>query len=154
MLRWVAIGALLFAVGACAGPPAPPPGPTYSCCASGDIDRIYHPGDTLSIHWIVHGPPAPSGAAPRFELDVRLSGSFGSVEELKSQVVHAGGQAAGPQTVAAAPLHPTGVAGEQPVSTILIPLTAAPGYYNLEFSVAEPGSTFSGGSIIQIAAGS
>jgi hypothetical protein len=119
-----------------------------------DIDRIYHPGETLSIHWIVQGSPAPSGAVPHFELNARLSGSFGSVEELKSQVVHAEGRAAGPQTVAAAPLHPTGVAGEQPVSTILIPLTAAPGYYDLTFSVSEPGDTFSGGSIIQIAAGS
>jgi len=154
MFRWVAVGALLLAIGGCTGSPPSYHGPTYTCCLAADIDRVYHPGDTLSIHWIVQGTPAPSGAEPHFELNVSLSGSFGSVEELKSQVVQAKGQAAGPQTVAAEPLHPTGVAGEQPVSTILVPLTAAPGYYNLKFSVAEPGSTFSGGSIIQIAAGS
>jgi len=79
-------------------------------------------------------------------LNAHLDGPFGSVADLKSG-------AAGPQTVAAASVRPTGVAGEQPVSTILIPLTAQPGYYDLVTSVGEPGSTFSGGSVIQIAAG-
>jgi hypothetical protein len=156
MFRWVAVGALLLSVGGCAGPRVETTyqGPTYTCCVAADIDRIYHPGDTLTIHWIVQGSPAPSGAVLRFELNAHLDGPFGSVEELKSQVVHAKGQAAGPQTVAAAPVRPTGAAGEQPVSTIPIPLTAEPGYYNLETSVGAAGSTFSGGSIIQIAAGS
>ena len=149
MFRWVAVGALLLSVGACTGPPLGPTyqGPTYTCCVAADINQIYHPGDTLSIHWIVQGSPAPSGAVLRFELNAHLDGPFGSVTELK-------GGAAGKQTVAAAPLRPTGVAGEQPVSTIQIPLTAEPGYYNLVTSVGARGSTFSGASIIQIAAGS
>ena len=148
MLRWVAVGALLSTLAACAGPPlGPTPGLTYSCCAATDIERIYHPGDTLTIHWIVQGTPAPSGAVPQFELNVKLSGAFGSVADLK-------GGAAGSRTVAAAPVHPTGLADEQPVSTILIPLTAGSGYYDLTFSVDEPGASFSGRSIVQIVSGS
>src|SRR5215471_2694907 len=110
MLRWASAGALLFGLGACAGPPPGPTGPTYSCCVAADIERIYHPGDALTIHWIVQGPPAPSGAAHQIELSARLSGAFGNVAELK-------GGAAASQTISAAPLHPTGVAGEQLVST-------------------------------------
>ena len=79
MLRWASAGALLFGLGACAGPPPGPTGPTYSCCVAADIERIYHPGDTLTIHWIVQGPPAPSGAAHQIELSARLSGAFGNV---------------------------------------------------------------------------
>jgi hypothetical protein len=147
MFRWVAVGALLLAIGGCTGSPPSYHGPTYTCCLAADIDRVYHPGDTLSIHWIAQGSPAPSGAEPHFELNAHLDGPFGTVTELK-------GGAAPPHTLAAAPLRPTGVAGEQPVSTIPIPLTAEPGSYDLVTSVAETGSTFSGGSIIQIAAGS
>jgi hypothetical protein len=110
-----------------------------------DIDRVYRPGETLTIHWIVQGRPV-SGAVSTIELHAYLSGPYDSLVGLK-------GGAAAPATFTAAPVRPAGAAGEQPISTVLIPATALPGYYNLMTSIGGSGFTVSGGSVIQVAAG-
>lgn len=50
----------------------------------------------------------------------------------------------------AQPVRPSGQAGEQLVSLIPIPPTAAPGYYTLITSVSDPAGSVSGASIIQV----
>jgi hypothetical protein len=59
---------------------------------------------------------------------------------------------AGDSTFIAEPIRPSGQAGEQPVSFILIPPTAAPGYYNLTTTVIEPPGSHGGASIIHVVA--
>jgi hypothetical protein len=124
-------------------------GPTYTCCAEADVNKLYHPGDTISIHWIVvPSTTAPGGHAPQVELRASLAGSFGTVGDLKQ--ANGGGTVRGDTTYEATPIRPSGQSGEQPVSLIAIPANAAPGYYNLTTSVTRPDFTVSGGAVIQI----
>jgi hypothetical protein len=106
------------------------------------MNRDYHPGDTVTLHWIVE----PAGMSPSdgVELDAHLTGPYPSVAELKHATT------AGPFTFAAKPLHPTGHAGEAPVSDIAIPAAAPTGYYDLVVSIIEPGGSTSAGSVIQV----
>jgi hypothetical protein len=133
------------------GPSTPVPnGPTYTCCATGDIDRDYRAGETLTLHWIVV-PGQPGGAPPNVELNAWLSGPYSSVTELKSAEADMSG-APGSFMVKAEPVRPSGAAGEQPISRIAIPPTTAAGYYNLVTSIGEPGSSVTGATIIRIVA--
>lgn len=151
--RALLIACLVPALASCdvGGPSTPAAqGPTYTCCATGDIDRDYRAGETLTLHWIVV-PGQPGGAPPNVELNVWLSGPYSSVTELKSAGADASGGPGG-FMFKAEPVRPSGAAGEQPVSLIAIPPTAAPGYYNLVTSIGEPGSSVSGASVIRIVA--
>jgi hypothetical protein len=125
-------------------------GPTYSCCAASDIERDYRAGETLTLHWIVV-PGQPDGPTPNVELNAWLSDRYSSVTELKSAEA---GTSRGPGgfMLKAEPVRPSGAPGEQPVSRIAIPPTAAPGYYNLVTSINESGGWVSGASIIRIVA--
>jgi hypothetical protein len=139
-------GCLLAALAACGATPSTPPRTApkqrYTCCDVSDMNRDYHPGDTVTLHWIVD--PAGLGPSDGVELDAHLTGPDPTVAELK----HA--TAAGKFTFAAEPLHPTGRAGEAPVSDIAIPTGAPTGYYDLVISIIETGGSTSAGSVIQV----
>jgi len=116
-------------------------GPTYTCCDATSMKADYQPGDTLAIHWIVvAGKPSGGGPTRPVELDARLQGPYPTATDLKRAFVDNADPMVG-ATFAAAPVRPSGQAGEQPVSLIPIPPTARP---------AEPGSTASGASIVQV----
>jgi hypothetical protein len=148
--RSASIGCLtLITAAACAvtSPAAAPKGPTYSCCQTADIQREYRPGETLAIHWIVVPGEAGAGTqSQQLELNASLAGPFGKVDELKADDA----ARAAVSTLTAEPVRPSGVAGEQPVSTIAIPSDAAAGFYNLVTSVSEPGGSVSGASVIRV----
>jgi len=61
--RAVPLLCLASALAACAS--APPvvrePGPRYTCCEAGEVDRVYQAGETLTIHWIVDPAARISG---------------------------------------------------------------------------------------------
>lgn len=53
---------------------------SYTCCTAADIDRVYHPGDVLSIHWIVQkGTPTSATQPTHVNLSVRLTGPYADV---------------------------------------------------------------------------
>ena len=125
-------------------------GTSYTCCEAADINRDYQPGDTLAIHWIVIPGSLRSDSPTReLELNARLTGPYSTVSDLKD--ANGGGQdlAAG-SALTAAPVRPSGQPGEQPVSLILIPLTAVPGSYNLTTSVSGSGFSVESGSVIRV----
>jgi hypothetical protein len=148
--RWLVLAIMTFAVTACASPsrPAAPAGLTYTCCDAADINKTYRPGETLKVHWTAQGTPV-AGSALSIELTATLAGPFSSVADLKNSVMMKGAPAV---TLAADTVRPTGALGEQPVSVIVIPGDATPGYYNLATTMVEPGSNVSGGSVIEIIA--
>jgi hypothetical protein len=120
---------------------------TYSCCNEKDIDKQYRPGETFSLHWAVAAQEgSPGSSAP--ELNARLVGPFGDVAELKQNKT---GTTAS-ESFAATPLHPSDSMADRPVSSIVIPVDAQPGYYNLIFSEQRGGSRVEGASIIRIMA--
>jgi len=141
----------VFGLAACSEPATPAPvGPSYSCCEAKDIETVYRPGQTLALHWLV--TPGEVGAPARhLELAARLTGPFGSVDDLKATTSRAG-HAAGRVTFSAATVRPTGEPRERPVSSIAISPEAEPGYYDLISSVTEGGGTVSGETIIQVTA--
>ncbi|MGY4909168.1 hypothetical protein [Micromonospora aurantiaca (nom. illeg.)] len=132
---------LLAACGAEPSETVPPP--TYTCCADLDVDKPYHPGQTLSVQWTVE----PGSTSPQVELTAQLTGPYGTVDDLKAA-------SAGPGlvTFTATPIQPTGTPGERPASTIVIGPDAKPGFYDLVTSVVGDGNAItSGSSIIQVA---
>jgi hypothetical protein len=123
---------------------------TYTCCAARDVDRLYQPGQTLTVEWTVESPDEPGGTAPQVELTARLTGPFATAGDLKAA---AGGAQTGPGlvTFAAAPVRPSGAPDERPVSTIVIGPDAKPGYYDLVTSlVGDNNTASSGGSIVRV----
>jgi hypothetical protein len=116
---------------------------TYSCCSSGDIDAVRHPGETLRLHWLAT-PLAPSATITisTVRLGAGLSGPFASVSVLKA--------ANRPATLKAPVIVTTNQDGGAPVSVIVIPKDAADGYYNLTTTVDQDGGQFTGGSVIKV----
>jgi len=119
---------------------------TYTCCSATDVDTLYHPGQTMSVHWMVEGPATGS---PQVELTASLTGPYPTADELKADD---SGTAAGKVTFTAAPVRPAGTPGEHPVSTIAIGSDARPGYYNLTTSMKQGGATDGGASIVRVVA--
>ncbi len=112
------------------------------------MSRDYQPGQTLAVHWIVvPGKLSTGSSTHQVELNARVTGPFASVSDLKTGVRQ---QPSGDSTFTAEPIRPSGRAGEQLVSFILIPATAAPGYYDLITSVTEPPGSHGGASIIHV----
>ncbi|NES29193.1 hypothetical protein GCE86_18395 [Micromonospora terminaliae] len=123
---------------------------SYRCCEAQDIERPYQPGQTLTVHWTVESPDGPGGGHPQVELTARLTGPFATVSDLKA-ATEANPNAPGPVTFAAAPVRPSGLPDERPVSSVVIGPDARPGYYNLVTSVVDGGNTASGGgSIVRV----
>jgi hypothetical protein len=144
----------LVAVAACAAQPERSDAVaqvTYSCCEAVDVDTPYQPGQTLTIHWTVNRADEPDATRIPVELTARLTGPFATVEALKA-VTDDSQTAPGLITFAAAAVRPSGLPDEQPVSTIAIGSTAAPGYYNLRTSVVglNDGGEDGGASIVKV----
>ncbi|GGM33177.1 hypothetical protein GCM10011608_17090 [Micromonospora sonchi] len=126
---------------------------TYSCCETADIEKLYQPGQTFTLHWIVGVRDASATVPPRVELQASLTGPYATEAELKDAemgVVTVPGLV----TYTAEPVRPAGTPDEQPVSVIPIAPAAKPGYYNLASSMVDGDATASGASIIRIVAGS
>jgi hypothetical protein len=142
------MGCLLPTLASCvtASPAPTATGPTYRCCQAADINRTYHPGQTLTVHWIVVPATGGDGSPGRqVELHASLAGPYATVSGLKA-TPHDNAT----PTFTAPAVHPFGSAGEQPLSLILIPPTAAPGYYNLITSVNDRAGSVGGASVIQV----
>ena len=123
---------------------------SYTCCASADINRVYHPGDVMTVHWIVQNE-APTSATQSVQIDLsgKLSGPYADVSSLRQRET-------GPPSIAAAfstsaaPIVTSDWAGGAPTSRLLIPTTALPGFYNLSTAAKSGGSTAGGASIVRV----
>lgn len=154
-LRGVLIGALLTTVGSCAAVPttSSTTGTFYTCCEEADVTRPYQPGDTLVIHWIpISDDLGQASPPPELELNARLVGPYATVSDLK-QANEDGQYPAAPVTYTAEPVRPSSQPGKRPVSTIMIPPTAVPGFYNLMTSVDGIGFRLEGASVIEVIPG-
>jgi hypothetical protein len=134
---------LASALAACtsAPPVTPEPGPRYTCCEAGELERVYQAGETLTIHWIVNPAARING---EIELNAQMTGPFATANDLKA------GSGGGSQALSAEPIHPTGDVDERPASVIVIPPTARSGLYNLVMSRTEPGAKVSSAHIIRV----
>jgi hypothetical protein len=148
-LRLVTAACIVSALAACT-PAAPAPTPArYTCCDANDVNKIYEPGQTMTVHWTVV-PGQPGAPPPQVTLTASLIGPYASVEDLKAANADVT-TPTGDSALTARPVRPTGQPGEQPVSVIAIPTTAVPGYYHLLTTAAEPGGRVSGGTVIEVA---
>ncbi|MFI7305412.1 hypothetical protein ACIBM8_19540 [Micromonospora aurantiaca] len=119
------------------------PPPAYTCCEDLDVDKPYHPGQTLTVQWTVE----PGSTSSQAELTAQLTGPYGTVDDLKAALA-----VPGLVTFTATPVRPAAGSGERPVSTIVIGPDAKPGFYDLVTSVVGDGNAItSGSSIIQVA---
>ena len=123
----------------------------YTCCSANLGATVWHPGQTIRVTWsAVRETQSPAGSRAGVTLTMVLTGPCGSVGALKSAIAakpsptRPGGRA--PMAVAPA-IRITTRAGGAPVSVLVIPRDAPPGFYNLQFG-AESGSARSGGSTI------
>jgi hypothetical protein len=123
----------------------------YTCCGATDVEKLYEPGETLTVQWTVKAPDGPVVAPPQVELTARLTGPYDTVDKLKTSEADTKA-AAGDVAFAAAPIRPAGTPDERPVSKMVISPAAEPGYYNLITSVRQDHSTSSGASIIRVVA--
>jgi hypothetical protein len=124
---------------------------TYTCCETAEIDKLYEPGETFTLHWMVEVSDEPTTAAPRqVDLKAELTGPFATVEELKAAMESPAGPA-GRATFQAGTVRASGAPDDRPVSTIAIPADAEPGFYNLTTAIVDGDHSTGGMSIVQVA---
>ena len=117
---------------------------TYTCCEASDIQRLWLPGDTLALHWMVAPAGTTSDAtAERITLTAVLSGPYPNVAALK-----AGGS---PRlTLRAAPIGTTDRARANAVSSIVLPMSLPAGFYNLADTIESANGKAGGATVIQV----
>jgi hypothetical protein len=149
--RLIAAGCIVTALASCtpANPAQTATPSRYSCCEADEVGQIYEPGQTMTIRWTVV-PGQPGAPPPQVTLTASLTGPYASVEDLKAAIADVTAPAEG-STLTAEPVRPSGQPGERPVSVIVLPTTAVPGYYRLRTTAAELGGEATGGSVIQVA---
>jgi len=120
---------------------------SYTCCTAADIDRVYHPGDVMSIHWIVqNGMPTSATQPTEVSLSVRLTGPYADISSLKERGVK------GTSSISAAAIVTSDWVGGAPTSRLVIPANASPGFYDLSTGTKSGGMTAGGASIVRVAA--
>ena len=140
---------LLGLLGAACGGAAPPPArvatSSFSCCTREDVERVWQPGETLTLHWIV--TDGPRVAAPHaVKLTATLSGPYADAASLK-------GGGAAPRRLQSVLTTTDERTETPPVSAIVLPPDLAPGLYNLAFAIDFGGGNRMGGaSVVRVGA--
>jgi hypothetical protein len=118
---------------------------TFTCCTTSDIQRAWHPGETVSLHWIVVAAGATADSRPlAITITAVLAGPYANVNGLK-------GGAPVARTLRAAPVNTDDRNPTAPTSTFALPSDLAPGLYNLAFKVDYGGGNSVGGaSVVQV----
>ena len=120
---------------------------TFTCCTASDIQSAWHPGETVSLHWIVVADGATADSRPRsITITAVLAGPYANVNALK-------GGAPTARTLPAAAIHTDDRNPTAPTSTFVLPSDLAPGFYNLAFKVDHGGgNSLAGASVVQVGA--
>lgn len=128
----------------------PPFAFSYTCCNASVVDTIYHPGQTIVVHWS-RTQYSRDGARPTtITLSMGLSGPFATVNSLKHESIGAHPRL-GPITANAASVRIKDNVAGSPVSRIQIPKDATSGYYNMTMKTGTKDLSESGATIIRIA---
>ncbi len=130
--------------GCSSGPPVTYPRYQYTCCDAADVQRVWHPGETLTMHWTATVALTTDSSTGTLTLTATLTGPYADVNSLKA------GSAAS-TTLSAAPLSASNVTPSILVSLIALPAGLAPGFYNLASAVTAPGGQSGGSTIVQVA---
>ena len=120
---------------------------TFTCCTASDIQSAWHPGETVSLHWIVVAAAATPDSRPLpITITAVLAGPFANVNGLK-------GGAPAARTLPAAALKTDDRNSTAPTSTFALPSDLAPGFYRLAFKVEYGGgNSLAGASVVQVGA--
>jgi len=116
---------------------------TYTCCEGSDFQRIWSPGETLTLHWVAAPAGTTAGSGQRITLTAVLTGPYANVDASK-----AGGSSR--VTVQAAPVVTTDRAGADEVSSIVLPIGLPDGFYNLADTIDVSSGKASGASVINV----
>jgi hypothetical protein len=126
------------------GPSVGYPRYQFSCCASLDGQRVWHPDQTMSLQWTQESAgESPDSAQTAVTLTAELAGPFANVDSLK-------GGGADARTIRATPVSTTNGTPGSPVSTVPLPADLTPGYYNLTITDAEGSGRTSSATIVQV----
>ncbi|MDQ6856663.1 MAG: hypothetical protein M3Z57_06275 [Candidatus Dormibacteraeota bacterium] len=118
----------------------------YTCCDAADVVSVWHPGQTLTVHWTAHSVVTTDSTTRTVSLTVALRGPYRDVNSLKQ-----GGDAS--TSLAGAPLTASDGTPSSPVSVIVLPPSLATGFYNLTETVSSTSGSSSGSSVVQVAPG-
>jgi hypothetical protein len=120
---------------------------TFTCCTTSDIQRAWHPGETVSLHWIVVAAGTTTDSRPLpITITAVLAGPYANVNGQKG-----GGHAA--RTLPAAALNTDDRNPTAPTSAFALPSDLGPGFYHLAFKVDYGGGNSLGGaSVVQVGA--
>jgi hypothetical protein len=144
----LAVGLVLVVLVAAAcggGAPAPTPAAatSYTCCLRDDVDRVWQPGETLTLHWTAK-PGTGSGASHVVRLTATLTGPYADVGALK----RGGAAARRLQNTVTTTDERTETA---PVNSIVLPADLPPGLYNLATEIDYgDGNRTGGASIVRV----
>ena len=120
---------------------------SYTCCTTADVDRVYHPGDVMTIHWIVQRGAQTSATQPtQVDLSASLTGPYADVTSLKEHALK------DTASISAAPTVTSDWAGGAPISRLVIPAKAVPGFYDVRTSSKSGGMTAGGHGIVRVVA--
>lgn len=102
---------------------------TFTCCTASDIQSAWHPGETVSLHWIVVAAGATADSRPLpITITAALAGPYANINGLK-------GGAPAARTIPAPALNTDDRNPTAPISTFALPSDLAMGFYNLAFRV-------------------
>lgn len=120
---------------------------TFTCCTASDIQSAWHPGETVTLHWIVVAAGATADSRPLpITITAALAGPYANVNGLK-------GGAPAARTLPAAALNTDDRNPTAPTSTFALPSDLAPGFYNLAFKIDYGGgNSLAGASVVQVGA--
>ena len=118
---------------------------TYTCCAATDVTRVWHPGQTFTLHWFAEPADTTTFGPAHVTLIVVMTGPYQDVTSLKT------GHAAA-LTLRAKPVAESDQTSAAPVSTIALPLDLPSGYYDVAASVESgSGNSIRSDTVIQVA---
>jgi hypothetical protein len=115
----------------------------FTCCDGSDVQRIWHPGETLLLHWSPQSASSTDSATQMLTLTATLRGPYADVDSLKR-----GGMA--PTTLAAASVSATTAMPSSPTSVIVLPADLPPGFYDLTEKVASASGSASGSNVVRV----
>jgi hypothetical protein len=150
MRRMVVGFAVSLLVAACGTGVPPPAGPIFAryqftCCTDADINQVWHPGETVMLHWHAESATPDGTNTPNdVLLTAVLSGPYGDVPALKK-----GGGV--PYAVQGSVVRTNDRSATSPVTTFILPSDLPAGYYSLTIKVDRGrGNSMSAGSVVRV----
>jgi len=117
----------------------------FTCCAQSEaLLHAWHPGQVITLHWAADSAGMTSDDTQHLiTLTALFTGPYASVATLKAGGPHS-------ETLLAAPIRVTDRTSGSPVSTIVLPLDLAAGWYNLVTTIKSAGGSTGGATVIQV----